>query len=257
MNKVLFNTEGSLGVVTLNDPPYNFMGQELTDDLRSVVEELSEKKLRGLLITCNGSNFSAGANMSLFTGKDINGGREVTTSVLGLFRTIQDLPYPTLAAVRGLCLGGGFELALSCDLIWAASDAKLGLPEATIGTVPLGGGSRGIAARAGVARAKEMVYEGRFYLAEKLEQWNIVNKILPDAELNEQASQYMKKLCEGATLAYGITKKLHGEYYSNGLDSADDLLLQLVPPLFATEDFINGVKSLLENGPGKAKFNAR
>jgi enoyl-CoA hydratase/carnithine racemase len=257
MNKATFSTEGSLGVVTINDSPYNFMGQELIDDLHSVIDGLFEKNLRGLLIQCNGSNFSAGANMSLFKGKDSDGGREVTTSILKLFRKIQELPYPTLAAVRGLCLGGGFELALSCDLIWAASDAKLGSPEATIGTIPLGGGSRGIVARAGVAMAKEMVYEGKFYTAEKLEQWNIVNKVLPDAELNEQALKYMKKLCEGATLAHAVNKKLHNEYYNNGLDSSDNLLLEIVPPLFETEDFINGVKSLMENGPGKAKFNAR
>ena len=256
MNKATFNMEGSLGVITINDPPYNFMGQEMIDDLQSVVDGLPGN-LRGLLIKCDGGNFSAGANMSLFTGKDSKGGKEVTTAVLGLFREIQALPYPTLAAVRGLCLGGGFELALSCDLIWAASDAKLGSPEATIGTIPLGGGSRGIAARAGVARAKEMVYEGKWYAAEKLEQWNIVNKVLPDAELNEQALKYMKKLCEGATLAHAITKKLHSEYYSNGLDSSDELLIEIVPPLFETEDFIKGVKSLLENGSGKAKFNAR
>lgn len=75
--------------------------------------------------------------------------------------------------------------------------------------------------------------------------------------MNEQALIYIKKLCEGATLAHAITKKLHSEYYNNGLNSSDGLLLQIVSPLFETEDFINGASSLLENGPGKAKFNAR
>lgn len=257
MDKVTFSLEGSLGVVTINDPPYNLMGQELMDELHSVVDGLPEKNLRGLLIKCDGGNFSAGANMSLFVGVDSNGSRELLSSVLGLFHKIEGLPYPTLAAVRGLCLGGGFELALACDLIWAANGAKFGSPEATIGTIPLGAGSRGIAARAGVARAKEMVYEAKFYSAETMEKWNIVNKVLPDGELNEQAFKYMQILSEGPTLAHAVTKKLHSEYYNHGLDSSDNLLLEIVPPLFETNDFITGVKSLLENGPGRAKFYAK
>lgn len=257
MNKITFSLEGFLGVVTINDPPYNLMGLELINDLHFVIDGLPEKNLRGLLIKCDGGNFSAGANMSLFTGVDSNGSRELLNAVLGLFRKIEELPYPTLAAVRGLCLGGGFELALACDLIWAANDAKFGSPEATIGTIPLGAGSRGIAARAGVARAKEMIYEAKFYAAETMEKWNIVNKVLPDVELNEQALKYMQMLSEGPTLAHAVTKKLHREYYNRGLNSADKMLFEIVPPLFDTNDFINGVKSLLENGPGKAKFNAK
>lgn len=249
--------EGSLGVIALNDPPLNLLGQELIDDLQSVVDGLPEKNLRALLLKSDAGNFSAGANMSLFSGKDRKGGRALLDSFLEVVHKIEELPYPTLAAVRGLCLGGGLELALACDLIWASQDARLGSPEAGIGTIPLGAGGRGIAARAGMARAKEMVFEAKFYTAENLEKWNIVNKVLPDGEVNEQALQYMKKLSEGATLAHAVTKKLFSEYYNHGRNSSDHLLLEIVPALFETTDFINAVKSLKENGPGKAKFYAR
>jgi len=257
MSKVTFSVEGSLGIITLNDPALNLLSPELVDDLRAVVEGLPEKNLRGLILKSNG-NFSAGANMSLFTGKDSQGGREVLdTFLVGIVRKIEALPYPTLAVVRGLCLGGGFELALACDLIWSANEAKFGAVEATIGTVPLGAGSRMIAARAGMARAKEMVYDAKIYNAEQLEKWNIVNKVMPDGEINEQAAKYMERLAQGPTLAYAVTKRLHSEYYSKGLNCSDDLLLEIVPPLFETKDFVNGVKSLIENGPGKAKFDAQ
>lgn len=257
MSKVSFSQDGSLGIIAMNDPPLNLLSQDVVDELQTVIKSVREKNLRGLIIKSEG-NFSAGANMSLFTGRDIQGGRKLLDGFLiGVVRRIEALPYPTLAVVRGLCLGGGFELALACDLIWAAAEAKIGAVEALIGTVPLGAGSRMIAARAGVARAKEMIYDAKMYSAEQLEKWNVVNKVLPDAEIDEQALKYMKKLAEGPTLAHAATKKLHSRYYSKGVDSSDDLLLQIVPPLFETSDFVNGVQSLLGKGPGKAKFEGK
>lgn len=257
MSKTTFSMEGSLGIITLNDPPLNLLVQELCDDLNVLLDQLPGKNLRGLLLKCDKGNFSAGANMSLFKGLDNKGGRKLLDSFLGIVRKIEDLPYPTMAAVRGLCLGGGFELALACDLIWASDNAKFGAVEATIGTVPLGAGSRMIAARAGIARAREMIYDAKIYSADNMEKWNIVNKIIPEGELDEKALKYMKMLSEGPTLAHAATKKLHKKYYSNSRDSSDDLLLEIVPALFESNDFIDGVKSLLENGPGKAKFYAK
>lgn len=257
MRKVTFSMDGFLGVISLNDPPFNLLGQELIDDLNSLLDQLPDMNLRGLLLKSGEGNFSAGANMNLFTGLDSTGGRKLLDNFLGIIHKIECLPYPTLAAVKGLCLGGGFELALACDLIWASSNAKFGSPEATIATIPLGAGSRGLAARAGIARAKEIVYEAKFYHAESMEKWNIVNKVLADSELNEKAFEYMKTLSHGPTLAYDVTKKLSREYFNNGQNSSDNMLLEIVPALFETSDFISGVKSLLENGPGHAKFYAK
>lgn len=257
MSKVALTIEGFLGIITLSDPPLNLISPELADDLLATVLSLQQKELRGLIIKSEG-NFSAGANMSLFIGKDAKGGKKILdTFLVGIVRNIEALPYPTLAVVRGLCLGGGLELALACDLIWASQEARFGAVEATIGTVPLGAGSRMIAARAGVARAKEMVFEAKMYTADQMEKWNIVNKVVLDAEINEQALVYMARIAQGPTLAYGVSKKLNSAYYNEGRNSSDDLLLEIVPPLFETDDFIGGVKSLMENGPGKAKFTAK
>jgi len=257
MSKVTFRVEGSLGIITLNNPPLNLFSQGMVDDLKAVLDSLPGKNLRGLIINTSQRHFSAGADMSLFEGKDAQAGKEAVDSFLvGLIQNIEAVPYPTLAAVRGVCLGGGFEIALACDLIWAAQEAKFGSPEAKIGTIPLAAGSRGIAARAGMARAKEMVFEANIYSAEQMEKWNIVNKVVAEAEIDEQSLQYMQALAEGATLAHAVTKQLHREYYNEGPKASDDMILKIVPPLFETQDFINGVQSLIENGPGKAKFKA-
>ena len=88
---------------------------------------------------------------------------------------IESLPVPTLAAVQGLCLAGGLEVALACDLIWAAEGSMLGQPEATIGAIPFAGGAQRVAARAGTARALEIVYTGGFYPAERLLDWGVLN----------------------------------------------------------------------------------
>ena len=257
MSKATLTIDGSLGLITLCDPPLNLISPELADDLLAVVLSLRQKELRGLIIKSEG-NFSAGANMSLFIGKDAKGGREILDKFLvGIIRNIEALPYPTLAVVRGLCLGGGFELALACDLIWASQEAKFGAVEATIGTVPLGAGTRMLAARAGAARAKEMVFEAKIYAADQMEKWNIVNKVVSDGEITEQAFKYMQRIAQGPTLAHEVSKKLNSAFYDGGRSSSDDLLLEIVPPLFETGDFIGGVKSLVENGPGKAKFTAK
>jgi enoyl-CoA hydratase/carnithine racemase len=241
MSKVLFRTEGSLGIITLNNPPLNLFSQEMVDELMAILKELPGQNLRGLILNSSQRHFSAGADMSLFAGKDHQGGQEAVNAFLvGLIRSIEALPYPTLAAVRGVCLGGGFEIALACDLIWASNEAKFGNPEAKIGMIPLAAGSRMIAARAGIARAKEIVFEANMYNAEQLEKWDIVNRVVSDAEIEEQSLKYMKMLAEGATLAHAVTKELHREYYNEGPNRSDELLLEIVPPLFETKDFING-----------------
>src|SRR3954451_2906659 len=126
----LFERAGDLGVLTLDNPPLNQIGGQLIDDLSSGLSEIeSEPGLRALLLRAEGQIFSAGADVKLFSGLGADEMRPLIASFLDLGRRMEQLPFPTLAAVHGTCIAGGLELALFCDLLWAAEGTTMGLLE--------------------------------------------------------------------------------------------------------------------------------
>jgi enoyl-CoA hydratase/carnithine racemase len=258
MGKVRFEQTGALGVITLTDAPLNLLGNELRQELFEAVERAGESKLRGLILKADEANFSAGADVKVFLGMSPEAARERFTKFHALLHAIESFAFPTMAAVRGLCLAGGLEVALAFDLIWAADNASFGQVEANIGALPFGGGGQRLAARTGCARAKEVVFSGRIYPARVFEQWNIINRILPAGELIAKAMAFMQNLADnGPTIALGSAKQLIGAYSEKGLIEADRLTLELAPGIFNTEDLQCGVTSLLKDGPGKARFTGK
>lgn len=146
--KVDFAQDGSLGTVTLDSPPLNQIGTEFIADLLTTLDEVEAADgVRALVLRGAGKVFSAGADVALFAGMTARQLRPLIGSFVDLGHRIERLPFSTLAAVHGTCMGGGFELALFCDLIWAAEGTMIGLPETRLGIVPLAGGVERIAAR--------------------------------------------------------------------------------------------------------------
>ena len=163
---------------------------------------------------------------------------------------------PTIAAVHALCLTAAFELILGCDLIVAGQSATFGLIEPTIGLTPLAGGTQRIAYRAGTARAAQVVLSGERYDAATFERWNIINLVVPDAELDETARALGHRYAAGPTLAYAATKQLLGVYRDRGLRAAigDAGDHRAAAP---DRDHKNAVRTFFEQGPGKATFAGR
>jgi enoyl-CoA hydratase/carnithine racemase len=176
MAKVRFETSGSLGILSLANPPLNLFSTDLIADLRAAVTAIKRAPLRALLVRADGRIFSAGADVSVFKDVTPAQARERFTSHLQLIADLEDLPIPTLAAVQGLCIAAGMELMLACDLIWAASSARFSQAEASIGTTTLLGGVHRLAERAGANRAREVIYTTEQYDAATFERWNIVNR---------------------------------------------------------------------------------
>ena len=249
MDKVRFEISGSLGILTLTNPPLNLFSGEVIEDLRAVVDHIQQTPLRALLVRAEGKIFSGGADVSIFQGRTPSEARARFTSHLRLIAELEELPFPTVAAVHGLCLAAGLELALACDLIWAAASARFGQVEASIGTTTLLGGVQRLAERAGPSRAREIIYTADQYDAATFERWNIVNRVVPDDAFAAQTRAFAERLASGPTLAYAAGKKIVRAYLESGVRAADMVVDQVAPPLFDSEDMRAGVAGLLEHGP--------
>jgi len=248
MDKVHFETSGPLGILTLANPPLNLLSGELLEDLGAAVKQANEGPLRALLLRAEGKVFSAGADVSAFKGKTESGARDSFTAHQHMIADLEALPFPTLAAVQGMCVGGGLELALACDLIWAAASARLGQLEATIGTTTLLGGVQRLAERAGSARAREIIYTAEPYDAATFERWNIVNRVVPDDTFESQTRAFAERLANGPTLAYAAGKRMVRAYLDSGIRAADRVVGEVGPPLFQSKDMRAAVAALVEHG---------
>ena len=120
MTRARFTLEGDVGEIVIADPPLNLFGLELARDLARAVEEARDSAARAVLLRAEGDNFSAGANVEIFLGRDEAAARELIEEFMPAIRRFAEIEVPTVAAVQGLCLAAGLEVALSCDLIWAA-----------------------------------------------------------------------------------------------------------------------------------------
>jgi len=262
MSILTLERDGDLAVLTLNNPPVNAFSAELGRELRDALREIATGDYRALLTCAAGENFCAGADVKVFSGQTQRTGAGMVADVLNLIEMIETLPIPTVVAVQGLAIAAGMELMLAHDIAIAADSAQIGQIEAMIGTTTLAGGVQRIAARAGVARAKQMVFEARRYDAATLERWNIVNMVVPAAELQAKARQYAQRLASGPTVAHAVTKSVVNAYMRPAVGSADEALRAGAPKLFETDDKRQAVSLFLEMGSrafaeGRLTYNGR
>ena len=255
--KVRFELDGNVGVVTLESPPMNLFDADVVTGLEAVVEEAEGSGARALIVRAEGQVFTAGVDVNVFDGLSSSDAREFAERLMRLAHRFEDLPFPTIACVHGLCLTAGFELSLACDMIWAAESAKFGLVEIVVGVSPFMGGTQRVAERAGPARARELVMSGGLYDAAVLERWNVVNRVLPDADLAEKTRRFAQRLADGPTLANVATKRVVRAALDEGVRGADARTPEIVAPLFDSEDLRAAVKTFLEQGPGNATFEGR
>jgi enoyl-CoA hydratase/carnithine racemase len=257
MAEVRFSVDGGVGEIVLADPPLNLFGLELARGLAAAATEARDSDARAILVRAEGDNFSAGANVGMFLDRDEAAARELIDEFMPAIRRFAEIPVPTLAAVQGLCLAAGLEVALSCDLIWAAEGCNLGLVEAVIGATPFGGGTQRLVARAGAGRAAEAVLSARPYPAETMLQWGVVNRVVPAAELLDKARAFAGRLAAGPTVAHAATKRMIRIAVDEGVEAADVALPAEGARVMASEDLQKGARTLLKKGPGQATFAGR
>jgi enoyl-CoA hydratase/carnithine racemase len=255
---VRLEREGDLAIAVLADPPLNLFTERTFERLREVRDEVAASDARAMVLRAEGDVFTGGVDVHTFARiGDSAEGRELAQQGVADLSCFEALPIPTLALVHGLCLTAGLEIALGCDMIWAAEGARFGLVERVVGLTPFGGGVQRMAARAGPARAREFVMTGGLYPAEKMLEWGVVNRVLAPQDLLEKGLKFGRELAAGPTVAHAATKRLVRAFLDDGVEGADRVTAETAAPLFDTEDLKGAVESFLSDGPGKATFEGR
>lgn len=250
--------EGGLAVLTLDSPPLNLFDRRLIDDLKAAVAAAVAAPPRALLVRAEGRVVSGGVDVNVFAGLTPEDGSRLWDELLLVVEDVERLPAPVVFAAHGLTLTAAFELALACDLIVAAPEARFGLVEKVVGLTPSMGGTQRLAERAGSGRARELVMSGELFDAAELERWGVVNRIFPAAEFESRARELAAELAAGPTRAHAMTKHILRRYREGGVPAADEAVRTDAAQLFATEDLQAAVRAFLEHGgPGHAEFHGR
>ncbi|MGD8386210.1 MAG: enoyl-CoA hydratase/isomerase family protein [Desulfobacteraceae bacterium] len=169
----------------------------------------SDDDIRGFILTGSGNRFfCAGADMKLVRGLDLRGYADFLANGLHLIQRIQEFPKPTLAAINGLSIGGGSEIALACDFVMASEQAEISFPELSLGMVPGWGGAVRLARLVGQAKAMEILLTGNKLAAEEAERLGLVNRVVPSEDLLPEAQALMQTVLRNSPLAINMTKRM-------------------------------------------------
>jgi enoyl-CoA hydratase/carnithine racemase len=244
-----------VAVIRLDNGKVNSLSTALLGKLRAVIAELEADLPGAVVVTGNDRMFAAGADIAEFGGPQE--ARQIGAAFLDALNALADLPRVTIAAIAGYALGGGCELALACDLRFAADSARLGQPEILLGIIPGGGGTQRLARLVGPSRAKDLIFTGRHVPAEEALAMGLVDQVVPAGELLETTLGYAAELARGPVMAHGLAKRAIDRGLDITLDGGLQLEQQLFVEVFTTEDSRIGVASFREHGPGKATFTGR
>ncbi len=171
------------------------------------------------------------------------------------FTAVANITKPTIAALTGYALGGGLELALSCDLRISAADCQLGQPEILLGVIPGAGGTQRLARLVGPSRAKDLIFTGRFVAAEEALAMGLVNEVVTPDQLLPRALELAEQLAKGSATALAAAKQAIDTGIAHSLIEGLEVEQRLFANLFGTDDQIIGMQSFIEHGPGKANFS--
>ena len=244
-----------VATIRLDRPPMNAINSEVQEGLRAVSAELgADPDVRAVVIYGGERVFAAGADVKEFAGQDHEFMARDAARVMSSIDSIARIPKPVIAAITGYALGGGCELALAADFRICAENARLGQPEILLGIIPGMGGTQRLPRLVGPARAKDLIFTGRFVDAQEAHEIGLVDAVVPAAEVYDAALAMARKLAAGPALALAAAKAAIDQGLDADLTNGLRLESHLFASVFATEDSRVGIASFVENGPGKAVF---
>ncbi len=242
---VKLDTRGELAIVWLDNPPTNAISPDVVAGLRAAWEAIEGAgTVRAMIVASpNPALFCAGADIKAFTTMDAAGGRAILDETHALLRAWERSRIMTIAAVNGLALGGGCELAMGCDVRLAAFSASFGQPEVDLGLVPGFGGTQRLPRLVGPSKALEMNATGVTISAEEAYEFGLVNRVVQDHELFDTAVQWARKLARQAPVALEQVKRVsHAGDLDAGIEAEKDAFVTA----FTSEDAREGISAFLQ-----------
>lgn len=249
---LLERRDDGVALVTLNNGKVNALSRAVVERIGEIADELTANPPGAVVVTGGERIFAAGADISEFGGPDE--ARGITDRIHVALDKLAAVPRFVIAAVSGYALGGGCELAMACDYRIASDRAVFGQPEILLGTIPGGGGTQRLARLVGPSRAKEICITGRQVKADEALRIGLADEIVAGDSLHERALSLATECASGAVLSQAFAKQAIDEGLSVPL--AEGLLIEREKFVesFRTNDSQIGVRSFLEQGPGKAEF---
>ncbi|MBK1895613.1 enoyl-CoA hydratase/isomerase family protein [Chryseobacterium paridis] len=246
---LLYQQEGSIGVLTINRPQaLNALNKDVLRELKKFADEIkSSQDIRVLIITGSGEKaFVAGADIKEMQGMTPKEAESFSVFAQTAFNAIEELPFAVIAAVNGFALGGGCELALSCDIILASEKAKFGLPEVTLGLLPCFGGTQRLPRAIGLYKAREMVFSGEFYSAADCKEFGFVNRVITSEELMNEAKKLASTISLRGPVAVHKAKQSLNTGFELHIHEGLQQEAHLFGELFNSEDQKEGINAFIE-----------
>ncbi len=246
---VLSERDGAIAIVTLNRPDkLNALNAELLAELEATFVALAaDPSVACAILTGAGEKaFAAGADIAAMAGMTTEEARAFSETGHRVCSRIERAPFPVVGAVNGFALGGGCEIALACDFLYASDKAKLGQPEVNLGVIPGFGGTQRLARRVGIGRARELCYTADLVGADEAKRIGLVNAVVPAAELMVEVKKVATKIASKGRVAVAQAKRVLFGGADIPVDVANALETQAFAHLFGTEDQKEGMKAFLE-----------
>ncbi|HYF74808.1 MAG TPA: enoyl-CoA hydratase-related protein [Nocardioides sp.] len=247
-----------VGTIRLDRPKMNALNVQVQEEIRAAATEAAERDDVKAVVVYGGERvFAAGADIKEMADMSYTDMVKRSGPLQSALTAVARIPKPVVAAITGYALGGGCELALCADVRFAAEDAVLGQPEVLLGIIPGAGGTQRLTRLVGPSKAKDIVFTGRFVKADEALAIGLVDRLFPAAAVYDEALAWARQFAGAASYALRAAKESIDRGLEVDLETGLEIERQQFAALFATEDRTIGMRSFVENGPGKAQFEGR
>ncbi|MGH3913263.1 MAG: enoyl-CoA hydratase/isomerase family protein [Pseudonocardiaceae bacterium] len=255
---VRLEVDGGVGTIRLDRPPMNALNRQMQEEVRAAAHQAGGRDdIRAVIVYGGPKVFAAGADVKEMEAMSAVDMAAQAGALSSSFSAVAGIPQPTVAAINGFALGGGYELTLCCDRRIAGHDVKVGQPEILLGIIPGAGGTQRLTRLIGLARAKELIYTGRFVAAEEALRIGMIDEVVTPEEVYGAARRWAEQFVAGPSRALAAAKAAIDGGLDVDLTSGLRLETHAFAALFSTEDRAAGMRSFLDHGPGKATFSGR
>jgi enoyl-CoA hydratase len=252
---ILVDDTSPVRLITINRPSQlNALNTETIQELSQALTEIdNDNGIRVIILTGSGEKaFVAGADIKEFASYDKAAGEKLAAHGQRiLFDLVEGLSTPVIAAVNGFALGGGLELAMSCHFRLASENARMGLPEVSLGVIPGYGGTQRLAQLVGKGKAMEMITTASMVSAQEAMSWGLVNYVVPQSELIETAAKYAAMICKNSPMAVAAAMRAVNAGYKDGVDGYAKEIEEF-GNCFGEPEFVEGTTAFMEKR--KASF---